>query len=219
MAQPTIPTHKGHSTKNSVTLQRVFSLFYDYSAHHFNSQGTQHKEFCNTTESFLFVLWWLSLPFLLTRTFLRKLVAKSSVVPQRPLWLRDWWWWWWCTLPVKQIKQFFYQQVEFIPCFLCTQNWVRGKQFYFTCSDFDQSTCDVHTSTEVTPKAQGVTFWSRGGQGSFVLVLIAHRCDWVSTPIIRSCHARKFTYNLSIWFTTQWAISTGYGPADLVWHV
>ena len=25
----------------------------------------------------------------------RKLVAKSSVVPQRPLRLRDWWWWWW----------------------------------------------------------------------------------------------------------------------------
>ena len=23
----------------------------------------------------------------------RKLVAKSSVVPQWPLWLRDWWWW------------------------------------------------------------------------------------------------------------------------------
>ena len=25
----------------------------------------------------------------------RKLVAKLSVVPQRPTWLRDWWWWWW----------------------------------------------------------------------------------------------------------------------------
>ena len=25
----------------------------------------------------------------------RKLVTKSSVVPQRPSWLRDWWWWWW----------------------------------------------------------------------------------------------------------------------------
>ena len=25
---------------------------------------------------------------------LRKLVAKSSVVPQRPSWLKDWWWWW-----------------------------------------------------------------------------------------------------------------------------
>ena len=24
-----------------------------------------------------------------------KLVAKASVVPQRPLRLRDWWWWWW----------------------------------------------------------------------------------------------------------------------------
>ena len=28
----------------------------------------------------------------------RKLVAKSSVVPQQPSPLRDWWWWWWCTL-------------------------------------------------------------------------------------------------------------------------
>ena len=25
----------------------------------------------------------------------RKLVSKSSVVPQRPSRLRDWWWWWW----------------------------------------------------------------------------------------------------------------------------
>ena len=25
----------------------------------------------------------------------RKLVAKSSVVPQRPSRLREWWWWWW----------------------------------------------------------------------------------------------------------------------------
>ena len=25
----------------------------------------------------------------------RKLVAKSSVVPQWPSLLRDWWWWWW----------------------------------------------------------------------------------------------------------------------------
>ena len=25
----------------------------------------------------------------------RKLIAKSSVVPQRPSRWRDWWWWWW----------------------------------------------------------------------------------------------------------------------------
>ena len=29
------------------------------------------------------------------REIWRKLVAKSSVVPQRPSPLRDWWWWWW----------------------------------------------------------------------------------------------------------------------------
>ena len=28
----------------------------------------------------------------------RKLVEESSVVPQRPSWLRDWWWWWWWTM-------------------------------------------------------------------------------------------------------------------------
>ena len=28
----------------------------------------------------------------------KKLVAKSSVVPQRPSRLRDWWWWWWRTV-------------------------------------------------------------------------------------------------------------------------
>ena len=28
----------------------------------------------------------------------RKLVAKLSVVPQRPSRLRDWWWWWWLEL-------------------------------------------------------------------------------------------------------------------------
>ena len=29
----------------------------------------------------------------------RKLIAKSSVVSQWPLWVRDRWWWWWWTLP------------------------------------------------------------------------------------------------------------------------
>ena len=37
----------------------------------------------------------------------RKLVAKSSVVPKRPSWLRDWWWWWWwwmnCSLMLISI--------------------------------------------------------------------------------------------------------------------
>ena len=30
----------------------------------------------------------------------RKLVAKSSMVPQWPSRLRDWWWWWWCQRSV-----------------------------------------------------------------------------------------------------------------------
>ena len=32
----------------------------------------------------------------------RKLVAKSSVVPQWPSRLRDWWWWWWPDHPSMQ---------------------------------------------------------------------------------------------------------------------
>ena len=32
----------------------------------------------------------------------------------------------------KTDQTILYQQVEFIPCFLCTQNWVHGKQFYIT---------------------------------------------------------------------------------------
>ena len=31
----------------------------------------------------------------------RKLVAKSSVVPQRPSRLRNWWWWWWWWVVVN----------------------------------------------------------------------------------------------------------------------
>ena len=37
----------------------------------------------------------------------RKLVAKSSVVPQRPSWLRDrwwWWWWWWWWWPLTAVE-------------------------------------------------------------------------------------------------------------------
>ena len=30
----------------------------------------------------------------------RKLIAKSSVMPQRPSWLRDTWWWWWYQTPL-----------------------------------------------------------------------------------------------------------------------
>ena len=35
----------------------------------------------------------------------RKLVAKSSVVPQRPSRLRDWWWWWWWTHESKHTNK------------------------------------------------------------------------------------------------------------------
>ena len=31
----------------------------------------------------------------------RKLVAKSSVVPQRPWRLREWWWWWWWQMQIN----------------------------------------------------------------------------------------------------------------------
>ena len=34
----------------------------------------------------------------------RKLVAKVSVVPQRPSRLRHWWWWWWCFAMTSLLK-------------------------------------------------------------------------------------------------------------------
>ena len=42
----------------------------------------------------------------------RKLVAKSSVVPQRPSRLRDWWWWWWRWCKIKE-QQFAYSTTNF----------------------------------------------------------------------------------------------------------
>ena len=47
----------------------------------------------------------------------RKLVMKSSVVPQRPSRLRDkwwwwWWWWWWCTLYFECMYVFMHEGIN-----------------------------------------------------------------------------------------------------------
>ena len=48
----------------------------------------------------------------------RKLVAKSSVLPQRPSRLRNWWWWWWMSMllwhgHIRALQAFFIH--KFIP--------------------------------------------------------------------------------------------------------
>ena len=47
----------------------------------------------------------------------RKLVAKSSVVPQRPSWLRDWWWWWWWWYYLSHVLDLGCLFVCFLFCF------------------------------------------------------------------------------------------------------
>ena len=52
----------------------------------------------------------------------RKLVAKSSVVPQRPSCLRDrwwWWWWWWSWLLWGEVHK---------TCSLCSFSWISRAQ-------------------------------------------------------------------------------------------
>ena len=39
----------------------------------------------------------------------RKLLAKSSVVPQRPSWLRNWWWWWWWWCRILTTYDYLYK--------------------------------------------------------------------------------------------------------------
>ena len=58
-------------------------------------QGRQRKRWENNIRE------WTGLEFAKSRGAVenrerwRKLVVKSSMVPQRPSWLRDRWWWWW----------------------------------------------------------------------------------------------------------------------------
>ena len=48
----------------------------------------------------------------------RKLVAKSSVVPQRPPRLRDWWWWWWWMQYTYSTMMYKHKNLFFLSFFL-----------------------------------------------------------------------------------------------------
>ena len=69
----------------------------------------------------------------------RKLVAKSSVVPQRPSWLKDWWWWWWgkhacvcaCYLCNYTTDIFLHNNVNL---YVCSAFWII---IHVTFSNFD----------------------------------------------------------------------------------
>ena len=71
-----------------------------------SSQGKHTHMHTHTQHRHTYIREWTGLEFgksqraVENREKWRKLVAKSSVVPQRPSRLRDWrwwwWWWWWC---------------------------------------------------------------------------------------------------------------------------
>ena len=56
-------------------------------------------------------------------------VAKSSVVPQRPLRLRDWWWWWGWKCPLHGWKYF---AATITACTLQNISWI-GWRSVFSC--------------------------------------------------------------------------------------
>ena len=58
-------------------------------------QGRQRKRWKDNIREWTGLEFGKSQRAVENRVKWRKLVAKSSVVPQRPSRLRDWWWWWW----------------------------------------------------------------------------------------------------------------------------
>ena len=60
-------------------------------------QGRQRKSWEDNIREWTGLEFGKSQKAMENREKWRKLVAKSSVVPQRPSWLWDWWWWWWCV--------------------------------------------------------------------------------------------------------------------------
>ena len=58
-------------------------------------QGRQRKRFQENTGEWTGLEFAKSQRAVENREKWRKLVAKSSVVLQRPSRLKDWWWWWW----------------------------------------------------------------------------------------------------------------------------
>ena len=67
---------------------------------------------CNS-EFFWFVFIW------------RKLVAKSSVLPQRPSQWRNWWWWWWWWWWIVSLLS---AKFRTLLCFPAEDNRVRSEQ-------------------------------------------------------------------------------------------
>ena len=58
-------------------------------------QGGQRKRWEDNIREWTGLEFFKSQRAVENREKWRKLVAKLSVVPQRPSRLRDWWWWWW----------------------------------------------------------------------------------------------------------------------------
>ena len=58
-------------------------------------QGGQRKRWEDTIREWTGLEFGKSQRAVENREKWRKLVAKSSVVPQRPSRLKEWWWWWW----------------------------------------------------------------------------------------------------------------------------
>ena len=65
-------------------------------------QGRQRKRWEDNTKEWTDLEFAKSQRAVENRKKRRKLVAKSSVMPQRSSRLRDRWWWWWCLLPRVQ---------------------------------------------------------------------------------------------------------------------
>ena len=60
-------------------------------------QGSQRKSWEDNIKEWTGLEFGSSQRVVENRENWRKLVAKSSVVPQRPSRLRNGWWWWWCV--------------------------------------------------------------------------------------------------------------------------
>ena len=61
-------------------------------------QGRQRKKWEDNIREWTGLEFGKSQKAVENREKWRKLVAKSSVVPQRPSRLRNWWWWWWMIM-------------------------------------------------------------------------------------------------------------------------
>ena len=68
-------------------------------------QGKQRKRWKDNIKEWTGLEFGKSQRAVQNREKWRKLVAKSSVVPQWLWRLRDWWWWWWWSLKALSASQ------------------------------------------------------------------------------------------------------------------